>query len=119
LGTNQDNAKNALLQQGFGDKEVYPFIALFLVTGNQTANVACAILERLFDDPNTKLWDYDPDTLLPNLPTMITFPKLNQFYKDWAADLHSKGSKRPAQCRCYRGQQKQNWCHLPDQAIRS
>lgn len=38
-----------------------------------------------------KLWDYDPETLLPNLPTMVTFPHLEQFYKDWAADLESKG----------------------------
>jgi hypothetical protein len=75
----------------FGDKMVFPLIALFLGTGNQTANVACAILERLFNDPNMKLWDYDPDTLLPNLPTMVTFPKLDQFYKDWTADLLSKG----------------------------
>ena len=75
----------------FGDKMVYPLIALFLGTGNQTANVACAILERLFHDPNLKLWDYDPETLLPNLPTMVTFPKLGQFYEDWAADLRSKG----------------------------
>ena len=75
----------------FGDKMVYPLIALFLGTGNQTANVACAILERLFDDPNMKLWDYDSQTLLPNLPTMVTFPKLDQFYKDWTADLRSKG----------------------------
>jgi hypothetical protein len=75
----------------FGDKMVFPLIALFLGTGNQTANVACAILERLFHDPNMKLWDYDPDTLLPNLPTMVTFPNLDRFYKDWAADLRSKG----------------------------
>ncbi|KAE8447365.1 hypothetical protein EG329_010779 [Mollisiaceae sp. DMI_Dod_QoI] len=75
----------------FGDKMVYPLIALFLGTGNQTANVACAILERLFDDPNMKLWDYDPDTLLPNLPTMVTFPKLYDFYEDWRRDLESKG----------------------------
>ena len=38
-----------------------------------------------------KLWDYDPDTLLPNLPTMVTFPNLNNFYGDWAADLRAKG----------------------------
>lgn len=83
--------KMFLFSKDFGDKMVYPLIALFLGTGNQTANVACAILERLFDDPNMKLWDYDGDTLLPNLPTMVTFPKLDQFYKDWAADLRSKG----------------------------
>ena len=62
-----------------------------LQTGNQTANVACAILERLFDDPNMKLWNYDPETLLPNLPQMVTFPHLHNFYGDWAADLRSKG----------------------------
>lgn len=62
-----------------------------IITGNQTANVSCAILERLFDDPNMKLWDYDPNTLLPNLPTMVTFPNCHNFYKDWAADLRSKG----------------------------
>ncbi|CAL8584035.1 hypothetical protein XPA_009643 [Xanthoria parietina] len=75
----------------FGDKMVFPLIALFLGTGNQTANVCCAILERLFDDPNMKLWDYDPETLLPNLPLMVTFPRLETFYSDWAADLKSKG----------------------------
>jgi hypothetical protein len=62
-----------------------------LGTGNQTANVSCAILERLFDDPNMKLWDYDSETLLPNLPTMVTFPNLHNFYEDWRKDLESKG----------------------------
>ncbi|RDW89427.1 flavin-containing amine oxidasedehydrogenase-like protein [Coleophoma cylindrospora] len=75
----------------FGDKMVYPLIALFLGTGNQTANVSCAILERLFNDPNMKLWDYDPETLLPNLPTMVTFPNLHNFYEDFRKDLEKKG----------------------------
>jgi len=75
----------------FGDKMVYPLMALFLGTGNQTANVSCAILERLFNDPNMKLWDYDAQTLLPNLPTMVTFPNLHNFYEDWRKDLVSKG----------------------------
>jgi hypothetical protein len=38
-----------------------------------------------------KLWDYDPDTLLPNLPTMVTFPNLHGFYEDWRKDLESRG----------------------------
>jgi hypothetical protein len=75
----------------FGNKMVYPLIALFLGTGNQTANVSCAILERLFDDPNMKLWDYDPETLLPNLPTMVTFPNLHNFYEEWRKNLEAKG----------------------------
>lgn len=75
----------------FGDKMVYPLIALFLGTGNQTANVPSAIVERLFDDPNMRLWNYDPTTLLPNLPDMVTFDKLHDFYDDWRRDLESKG----------------------------
>ena len=75
----------------FGDKMVYPLIALFLGTGNQTANVPSAIVERLFDDPNMKLWDYDSETLLPNLPTMVTFDHLHEFYRKWRDDLESKG----------------------------
>lgn len=80
-----------MFSKDFGDKMVYPLIALFLGTGNQTANVACAILERLFHDPNMKLWDYDQGTLLPNLPEMVTFPNLHNFYADWSADLQKKG----------------------------
>ncbi|KAJ5919390.1 hypothetical protein N7466_010333 [Penicillium verhagenii] len=75
----------------FSNKMVLPLLALFLGTGNQTPNVSSVLLERLFDDPQMKLWEYDPDTLLPNLPVMYTFPKLGDFYKDWASDLRSKG----------------------------
>ncbi|KAJ2906743.1 FAD/NAD(P)-binding domain-containing protein [Zalerion maritima] len=83
--------KAFLFSSDFGDKMVYPLIALFLGTGNQTANVPSAIVERLFQDPNMKLWDYDPDTLLPNLPTMVTFDNLHDFYEDWRKDLVSNG----------------------------
>lgn len=62
-----------------------------MISGNQTPNVACAVLERLFHDPNFKLWDYDADTLLPNLPQMVTFPNLQNFYAAWVDDLRSKG----------------------------
>lgn len=75
----------------FGDKMVYPLIALFLGTGNQTANVPSAIVERLFNDPDMKLWDYDPETLLPNQPTMVTFDNLHDFYSRWREDLVNKG----------------------------
>ncbi|KAH8879395.1 flavin-containing amine oxidasedehydrogenase-like protein [Thozetella sp. PMI_491] len=80
-----------LFSKDFSDKMVYPLIALFLGTGNQTANVPCAIVERLFDDPNLRLWEYSPDTLLPNLPTMVTFDNLHSFYEAWQKDLESKG----------------------------
>lgn len=80
-----------LFSKDFGDKMVYPLIALFLGTGNQTASVPSGIVERLFNDPNMKLWDYDSETLLPNLPTMYTFDKLHDFYSVWREDLASKG----------------------------
>lgn len=75
----------------FGDKMVYPLIALFLGTGNQTANVPAAIVERLFNDPNMKLWNYDKDTLLPNQPTMYSFDCLHNFYEKWKDSLIAKG----------------------------
>lgn len=83
--------KLMFFSKDFGDKMVYPLIALFLGTGNQTAYVPCAIVERLFDDPNLKLWDYDPKTLLPNLPEMVTFDNLHDFYEKWRQDLVSRG----------------------------
>lgn len=38
-----------------------------------------------------KLWDYDSETLLPNLPQMVTFPNCGQFYSDWSDDLRARG----------------------------
>ncbi|KAI2855305.1 hypothetical protein CBS147321_1974 [Aspergillus niger] len=73
--------------QEFGSKMVLPLIALFLGTGNQTPNVSSVLLERLFDDPQMRLWDFDPDMLLPNRPEMYTFPELGAFYRDWVGDL--------------------------------
>ncbi|KAK5997402.1 hypothetical protein PT974_02758 [Cladobotryum mycophilum] len=75
----------------FANTMVYPLIALFLGTGNQTPNVPAAIVERLFNDPNMKLWDYDSSTLLPNRPTMYTFDHLHEFYGKWKDDLVAKG----------------------------
>lgn len=79
------------LSKEFGDTMVFPLMALFLGTGNQTAYVSSAILGRLFTDPNMRLWEYSPDTLLPNLPKMFTFPHLSEFYKAWAKSLEQKG----------------------------
>lgn len=75
----------------FNNKMVLSLLALFLGTGNQTPNVSSVLLERLFDGPQMKLWEYDPDTLLPNLPTMYTFPNPGDFYQAWAKELRAKG----------------------------
>jgi predicted NAD/FAD-binding protein len=38
-----------------------------------------------------KLWDYDEKTLLPNLPEMLAFPNLGEFYQSWAVHLRKEG----------------------------
>jgi hypothetical protein len=69
--------KMFFFSKDFGDKMAFPLIALFLGTGNQTSKVSCAILERS-SDANMKLWDSDPDTFLPNLPTIVAFSNLQK-----------------------------------------
>ena len=78
------------LSDAFTNKMLLPLVALFLGTGNQTPNVPSVLLERLFNDAQMRLWDYDPHMLLANLPTMFTFPNLSDFYRDWAADLRAR-----------------------------
>lgn len=39
----------------FGEVIVYPLVALFFGTGNQTPFISSAILERVFMDPNMRL----------------------------------------------------------------
>jgi len=80
-----------MFSEDFGNKMVYPLMALFLGTGNQTPYVSSAILERLFTDDNMKLWDYSDKTLLPNLPQMFTFPHLSEFYSSWRDTLIKSG----------------------------
>ncbi|KAK2778557.1 hypothetical protein FQN53_001756 [Emmonsiellopsis sp. PD_33] len=75
----------------FQYKMVIPLAAMVLKTGNQTKDVPCGLLMRLFDDPEMKVWDYDPASFVPNLPSMYTFPNMRRFYQDWEAGLRSKG----------------------------
>jgi hypothetical protein len=41
--------------QDFGEVIVYPLVALFFGTGNQTPFISSAILERVFMDPSMRL----------------------------------------------------------------
>ena len=62
--------------RGFGARMVYPLVALFFGTGNQTPFVSSAILERVFMDPSMRLFEYDARSLLASVPTMLSFPKV-------------------------------------------
>ncbi|VDC07912.1 unnamed protein product [Peniophora sp. CBMAI 1063] len=67
----------------FGEKMVYPLVALFFGTGNQTPYISCAILERVFKDPSMKLFEFSDKSLLASIPTMYAFPKLRDVYTTW------------------------------------
>lgn len=74
----------------FGNRMLLPLVALFLGTGNQTPNVAAGLLERLFGDPEMRLWLFDGEGLVSGLPVMYTFPRLGEFYADWRRDLEGE-----------------------------
>ena len=44
----------------FRNRMVYPLVALFFGTGNQTPKVSAAIIARVFRDPSLALFEYDP-----------------------------------------------------------
>ncbi|KAG8695444.1 hypothetical protein FRC08_007830, partial [Ceratobasidium sp. 394] len=71
----------------FGDRMVYPLVALFFGTGNQTPYVSCAILCRVFLDPNMRLFEFDETSLLASVPEMFAFPRLGEVYGAWKDDI--------------------------------
>ncbi|KAH9831268.1 FAD/NAD-P-binding domain-containing protein [Rhodofomes roseus] len=76
----------------FGDKMVYPLVALFFGTGNQTPYISSAILERVFKDPSMRLFEYSEKSLLASIPTMLAFPKLHDVYEAWKTEAASRGN---------------------------
>jgi hypothetical protein len=56
--------------QDFGDIIVFPLVALFFGTGNQTPYISSAILERVFMDPNMRLvrWTHDSFPFAEQMP---------------------------------------------------
>ena len=57
---------------------IYPLVALFFGTGNQTPFISCAILERVFLDPSMKLFEFDENSLLASIPEMYGFPNVGR-----------------------------------------
>lgn len=76
----------------FGEKMVYPLVALFFGTGNQTPYISSAILERVFKDPSMRLFEYSEKSLLASIPTMLAFPKLHDVYQAWREEIESHGN---------------------------
>ncbi|KAJ3503506.1 hypothetical protein NLJ89_g8401 [Agrocybe chaxingu] len=80
--------------KGFGDVIVFPLVALFFGTGNQTPFISSAILERVFMDPNMRLFEFSPESFLASVPKMWAFPRLSYVYNTWKTfvESESKGS---------------------------
>ena len=70
----------------FGDRMIYPLVALFFGTGNQTPHVSALIISKVFLDPKLRLFDYCPKRLLSTTPQMFSFSLLGDIYKK----LHQK-----------------------------
>ncbi len=67
--------------KAFADHLVYPLVALFFGTGNQTPYISAAVVARVFLDPDMKLFDYDPKRLLSQSPEMFAFDSLRDIYR--------------------------------------
>jgi hypothetical protein len=90
---------------------VYPLVALFFGTGNQTPYISTAILGRVFMDPNMRLvsdptynpgsrilipfqFEYSSSSFLASIPEMRAFPKLSSVYDAWKQQLEKAGNIR-------------------------
>ncbi|KZT29612.1 hypothetical protein NEOLEDRAFT_1055262 [Neolentinus lepideus HHB14362 ss-1] len=87
--------------QDFGERIVYPLVALFFGTGNQTPYISSAILERVFMDPSMKLFEYSSSSFLASIPEMRAFPRLSLVYEAWKKEVEEKsnGSVSIVTCR--------------------
>jgi hypothetical protein len=75
----------------FGERLVYPLTALFFGTGNRTPMVSAAIVARVFNDPELRLFDYCPKRLLSQSPDMFAFSPLRSIYSTLCDSLRSAG----------------------------
>ncbi|TIB17948.1 hypothetical protein E3P92_00940 [Wallemia ichthyophaga] len=76
----------------FGDRMVYPLVALFFGTGNETKHISSAILERVFLDPSMRLFEFSEKSLLASVPHMKAFPELSRIYGKWKSKIQSNGN---------------------------
>ncbi|KAJ8501616.1 hypothetical protein ONZ45_g12095 [Pleurotus djamor] len=78
--------------KAFSEALVFPLVALFMGTGNQTPYVSTAIVERLFTDKSMRLFDFSKENFVDGIPEMRAFPCLGQVYRRWKELVESKGN---------------------------
>jgi len=76
----------------FANSVALPMVALFLGTGNYAPEVPSMMLERLCTSPTYGMW-YPPDktSVASNIPPMVVFPNLSDFYDTWRKNLIKRG----------------------------
>lgn len=67
--------------------QVFPLVALFFGTGNQTPSVSAAVIARVFLDPELRIFEYSPDRLLAETPRMFAFPNLETIFTTIASKI--------------------------------
>ena len=77
--------------QEFMDSMVFPLVALFFGTGNQTPYVSAAVISRVFLDPELRLFEYDDSRLLSTVPTMFRVPPSRRHFRQDYRDHQIKG----------------------------
>ncbi|PIA93340.1 hypothetical protein CB0940_04944 [Cercospora beticola] len=76
----------------FANAVALPMVALFLGTGNYAPEVPTIMLDRLCTSPTYGMW-YPPDknSVASNIPPMVVFPNLSDFYETWRKNLLKRG----------------------------
>jgi hypothetical protein len=76
----------------FTNTVALPMVALFLGTGNYSPQVPTMIFERLVTSPTYGMWyPGDKESVASNLPPMVVFPNLSDFYGAWQKSLEERG----------------------------
>lgn len=83
----------------FANDMVYPLVALFFGTGNQTAHVSSALFARVFNDDKLRLYEYDSEKFLSEAPKMFAFPSFNTYYGTLASAIEEDGKGKVC-CGC-------------------
>jgi len=76
--------------KSFRDHLVFPLTALFFGTGNQTPRVSSVVVASVFLDPDVRLFDYDPASLLSQQPDFYAFKKLSEVYPTIARKINAE-----------------------------
>lgn len=78
----------------FGERMIFPLVALFFGTGNETKHISSAILERVFLDPSMRLFEFSEESLLASVPSMMAFPELSRVYGAWRTKCEETGNTK-------------------------